>query len=87
MIPLWFWVVGEGSEKDKNNSVKLGSWEVKLFWKLKFLTTFMRVNDIYKIVFIHNINLWKILNMNYFEKNVTEKVRQMMLRLELAKWR
>ena len=39
-------VLGRGSEKDKNNSVKLGSWEVELFLKIKFLTTFMTVIDI-----------------------------------------
>ena len=37
-MPDWLFddfalVLGRGSEKPKNNSVKLGSWEVKLFWK------------------------------------------------------
>ena len=39
-------VLGYWCEKDKNNSVKLGSWEGKLFWEIKFLTTFMTVIDI-----------------------------------------
>ena len=39
-------VLGRGSEKDKNNSVKLGSLEGQLFCKIKFLTTFLTVIDI-----------------------------------------
>ena len=36
-------VLGCASEKDKNNIVKLVSWEVNLFWKIEFLTTIMTV--------------------------------------------
>ena len=39
-------VLGVASEKDKNNSVKLVSCEVKLFRKIKFLTTLTTVIDI-----------------------------------------
>ena len=39
-------VLGRASEIDKNNSVKLVLWEVKHFWKIKFLITFMTVIDI-----------------------------------------
>ena len=45
-------VLGCASEKDKNNSVKLVSWEVKLFCKIELLTTFMTVIDTQKMVFI-----------------------------------
>ena len=45
-------VLGPASKKDKNNSVQLVSWEVKLFWKIKFLTTFMKFFNIWKIVCI-----------------------------------
>ena len=39
-------VLGVASEKDKTNSVKLVSWEVKLFITIKFLTTFTTFIDI-----------------------------------------
>ena len=39
-------VLGRASEKDKNSSFKLVSWEVNLFRKIKFVTTFMTVIDI-----------------------------------------
>ena len=39
-------VLSVASEKDKNNSVKLVSWEGKLFRNIEFLTTFMTVIDI-----------------------------------------
>jgi hypothetical protein len=39
-------VLGVASEKDKTNSVKLVSWEVKLFRKINFLTNFTTVIDI-----------------------------------------
>ena len=45
-------VLGVPSEKDKNNRVKLVSWKVKLFSKIKFLTTFTTVIDIQKVLFI-----------------------------------
>jgi hypothetical protein len=38
-------VFGCASEKDESNSVKLVSWEVKPFKKIKFLPTFMTVID------------------------------------------
>ena len=39
-------VLGVASEKDKNNSAKLVSWEVKPFLKNLILTTFTTVIDI-----------------------------------------
>ena len=50
-------VLGRASEKDKNSSVKLVSWEVKHFRRIKFLPTFMTVSDILKKHAIHHINL------------------------------
>ena len=41
-------VLGCASEKDKKNSVKLVSWEVKPL-KIEFLPTFMTVIDIQKL--------------------------------------
>ena len=52
-------VLGHGSEKDKNHSVKLVSWEVKLE-NFIFNHFYDSQNG------IHHINLVKIMNMKYF---------------------
>ena len=52
-------VLGRASEKEKNKSVKLVSGESKLFLKIWFFTTFMKVIDIFKNG-IHHTNLVNI---------------------------
>ena len=55
-------VLGRASEKETNKTVKLVSREGKFFLKIWFLTTFMKVIDIFEND-IHHINLLDIKDM------------------------
>ena len=75
-------VLGRASEKEKHKIVKLVSKEGKLFLKIWFLTTFMKVTDIFKKG-INGKNAVKIKDIKYLIFKVEEKVQKSCYSLSL----
>ena len=83
-------VLGRGSKKDKIYSVKLGSWEVKLFCKIKCFTTFMTVIDISQMVFMTWIywkfKIWNILKKKNYWKSAENDVKVGVGKIKIKTW-